>query len=655
MAANPEPAFLSKNEPLSARVFENLVSKREQNARELSEALQQKTAISEILRAISNSPTNVQPILDTVAENAARLCNVTNAEILQVEGDELRLVAKHGQHQIWPMGFKVPISRNYVVGRAVADRTSVHVHDLQAAETDFPRGALYAKQYGHRTTFATPLMREGVAIGAILIRRLEVRPLTDNQIELLKTFADQAAIAIENVRLFNETQEALAHQTASADILRVISRSPTDLRPVFDAIVTTSVKRLGCDIAIVQSCNGGTYSPQAMATPAGLTPVLGPQVMPVDPDANFPSRAIVSKTMLHVRDWSAIELPPHEQVRHEQLGLNSALYLPLLRGDACLGLLVLGNKRANAFNDKAIALAESFRDQALIAIENARLFNEIQEKNRQVKEQAKELAEWNAALETRVAEQVTQLERFSKLEHELSLAGEIQKSMLPRSIPRLEGFEFSAAMIPAKSVGGDFFDFIPLGEDLLGIAVGDVSDKGIPAALFMAMVRSLLRAEAHPGRPPKRVLRSVNRHLMDMNDKEMFVTILFGILNRVTHQFHYARAGHEAPIFFDEQGSIKRMPKTNGQALGVFDEIALDEQTVELSKGSMLLLYSDGIPETPNRQNVSFGHDGLVRTVGQMQGSSAQKVCDELIKAAVKHQEGSLQHDDMTVVVVRAV
>jgi CRP-like cAMP-binding protein len=200
-------AFLSKNEPLSTRVFENLVSKLEQNARELSEAFQEKTTISEILRAISGSPTDVKSILDTVAENAARLCDATNAEIFQVEGDELRLVAKHGRHQIWPMGFKVPIIRNLVAGRAVADRTSVHVHDLQAAETDFSLGAAYATQHGHRTAFATPLLREGVAIGAILIRRLEVRPLAGNQIALLKTFADQAAIAIENARLFNEIQE----------------------------------------------------------------------------------------------------------------------------------------------------------------------------------------------------------------------------------------------------------------------------------------------------------------------------------------------------------------------------------------------------------------------------------------------------------------
>ena len=151
------------------------------------------------------------------------------------------------------------------------------------------------------------------------------------------------------------------------------------MQPVFEAIVGTAVKHLGCDLALVQTVSGDSYSPKAMATPAGLAPVPGAQLMPVDPVANFPSRAIRSKAMLHVPDWSAVELPPHEQVRHQQLGLNAALYLPLLRGDDCVGVLVLGSNKANAFNPKAIALAESFRDQALIAIENTRLFNETQE------------------------------------------------------------------------------------------------------------------------------------------------------------------------------------------------------------------------------------------------------------------------------------
>ncbi|NNK95255.1 MAG: serine/threonine-protein phosphatase [Desulfobacterales bacterium] len=147
----------------------------------------------------------------------------------------------------------------------------------------------------------------------------------------------------------------------------------------------------------------------------------------------------------------------------------------------------------------------------------------------------------------------------------------------------------------------------------------------------------------------------MNLHLMDMNDKGMFVTILFGVLNAITHQFQYVRAGHEIPILFDGQGSFKRLPKANGQALGVFREIALDEQTIELSKGNMLLMCSDGITDALNRKNVNFGFDGLVETVGQMIKPSASMVCGELIGAVNKHQAGSLQHDDITVVVVRAV
>lgn len=498
---NEIKSLLVGNHSFRESVQESNGEETERNSLEPSEAEQQKTAISEILRAISSSPSDLQLILETVAENAARLCDVNDAEIFKVEGDALRLVAKYGKNPLWPIGTLHRIDRDWVVGQAVVDCRSIHVHDLQAASAQFPLGASLALEFGHRTTFVTPMLREGVAIGAILIRRMEVRPLTRKQIELLKTFADEAVIAIENVRLFKEIEE---------------------------------------------------------------------------------KRRKVEEQAKEIAEW------------------NTKLETRVIK-------------------------------------------------------QAKELTEWNAELETRVAEQVAQIERLSKLESELSVAGEIQKSMLPRSIPRLAGYEFSATMLPAKSVGGDFFDFIPLGENLLGIAVGDVSDKGVPAALFMAMVRSLLRAETHPGRSAQEVLRSVNRHLLDMNDKEMFVTVVFGVLNAITRQFQYVRAGHEIPFFFDGQGSAQRLPKAKGQALGILEEIALDEQTIELTRGSMLLLCSDGITDAPNRQNVNFGYDGLVGAVGRMNNPSASLVCDQLIKAVREHQAGSMQYDDMTVVVVQAI
>ena len=184
--------------------YAGLEHKVEDRTRELTEALEQQTATSEILGVIASSPTDIQPVLDAVAESAARLCDATDAQILRVEDDLLRLVASYGS---LPTSETRPISRQVVSGRAVIDRQTIHVHDLAAAGDDFPDTSARGIQRGVRTLLATPLLREGVPIGAILIRRTEVRSFSDKQIALLKTFADQAVIAIENVRLFQEIQD----------------------------------------------------------------------------------------------------------------------------------------------------------------------------------------------------------------------------------------------------------------------------------------------------------------------------------------------------------------------------------------------------------------------------------------------------------------
>ena len=215
--------------------------------KKLAEALEQQTATSEVLRVISNSPTDVRSVLQAIAESAARLLDVTDAQIMRVEGDALKAVAKHGPLPNW-MGLR-PINRNWVAGRAVVDRTTVQVADLQAAENDFPQGAADAKQYGHRTTLATPLLREGNPIGVIVIRRAAVRPFTQKETALLEIFADQAVIAIENARLFDEVQtrtheltEALERQTATSEVLQVISNSPGELEPVFETMLANAVR-----------------------------------------------------------------------------------------------------------------------------------------------------------------------------------------------------------------------------------------------------------------------------------------------------------------------------------------------------------------------------------------------------------------------------
>ncbi|MFB3106709.1 MAG: GAF domain-containing protein, partial [Pseudomonadales bacterium] len=210
----------------NVRLFKELQDRN----RQLTEALEQQTATSEILGVIASSPTDVQPVLDVVAERAARLCDATDAIIDRVEGDVLRRVAHYGT--IPPgrrLGETRSISRLTTGGRAIIDRETIHIHDVSTpeAQAEFPESA-----FGNvRTALATPLLREGVAIGVIFIRRTEVRPFTDKQIALLKTFADQAVIAIENVRLFQELKESLDQQTATSEILGVIANSPTNIQP----------------------------------------------------------------------------------------------------------------------------------------------------------------------------------------------------------------------------------------------------------------------------------------------------------------------------------------------------------------------------------------------------------------------------------------
>jgi len=350
--------------------------------RERDEAVEQQRATSEVLRAISNS-SDAASILQTIAESVARLLNVTDAEIvMRIEGDQLKSVAKYGPSPSWPVGTTRPLGRDWVTGRAVIDRTAVHVPDLRLAKREFPQGAAFARQFGHRTTLGVPLLREGSAIGAILIRRMEVKPFTNGQIELVSSFASQAVIAIENARLFNETKEALEQQTATADILKVIASSPSDVQPVFEVIVERAVRLCGARMGRVYRYDGNVIQ---MVAGYGLSvPGLG-KVQQVFPrpatDDTIAGQVIQSRQAYFVTDIEHDQsVPALSRQMIEALGTRSQVTVPMLRaGGEPIGAITVGWADPGAYQDQQVTLLKTFATQAVIAIENARLFNETKE------------------------------------------------------------------------------------------------------------------------------------------------------------------------------------------------------------------------------------------------------------------------------------
>jgi GAF domain-containing protein len=368
----------------------------EELKQDLAEARDQQTATSEILRVISISPSNAQPVFAEIAESSARLCDAYDAIILLKDGDLLRHAAHEGPI---PIAGQLALHRGSFMGRSVLEHRTIHVADLQAEVDEYPVGSEIARRLGHRTMLAVPLMRAGKAIGVIALRRLEKRPFSERQIELLRTFADQAVIAIENARLFEEVQartrdatEALEYQTATSEVLAVISRSPTDVQPVFDAIVGTARRLCAAEHAILFKLEDGKYRVAANSgSEAEFIQFL--KKNPIIPaHGTLVGRTALEKRTVYITD--ALSDPTYRWVEAARRGkFRSDLGVPLLREGEVVGVIVLVHSRSNAFTDKQLHLVETFADQAVIAIENARLFEAEQTRSRELTERTQELTE----------------------------------------------------------------------------------------------------------------------------------------------------------------------------------------------------------------------------------------------------------------------
>jgi GAF domain-containing protein len=373
----------------NVRLFKELEAR---NA-ELRVSLEQQTATSELLKVIGRSTFDLQPVFDTLADNAVRLCEAERAFIFRFDGQLLRVVAHSNatdelvtfvqQHPIAP-------GRHSVSARVVVERRTVHIDDVRS-DPDYTYSLLHMDPY--RTALGVPLLRGEELLGVILIHRLEVRPFTENQVALMETFADQAAIAIENARLLTELQtknasltEALEQQTATAEILRVISRSPTDVQPVFDAIAESAARLCRADYASTIRLDGDMihlvahhgYTAQWREEAARIFP------RPLTREV-IGGAAMLDREVVQIEDMQSDPRFPASHDLARTMGYRTALAVPMLRQSGPVGGIVVFRQDGQPFTPAEIGLLRTFADQAVIAIENVRLFTELDTRNRDLR------------------------------------------------------------------------------------------------------------------------------------------------------------------------------------------------------------------------------------------------------------------------------
>lgn len=378
-------------------------------SRALEDALEQQAATAEVLKAISRPDFDLQSVLDSLTQSAARLCKASDSTILLIDGDSMVFGSHFGPI---PVDFKRwKMTRDWTGGRAVMDRKTVHVRDMWS-DPDFPEGNVASSRMGYRTILTVPMMHGEEPIGALTLRRTEVRPFTAKQVALAESFATQTVIAIENARLINDLRESLERQAATYEVVRTINSSSGNLEPVFNVMLENAVRICEAKFGNLLLYDGQDFRIAARISSAP-TEWVDTQSPVTRPGANSPIRRVVTtKQTVHIADirleQAYLEKDPAFTGLVDVAGVRTLLIVPLIKEGEVIGAIGIHRQDVSPFSAKQIALTETFAAQAVIAIENARLLNELRAKT-------DELSQLNGQLEKRVSDQVGEIERMGRL------------------------------------------------------------------------------------------------------------------------------------------------------------------------------------------------------------------------------------------------
>lgn len=475
-----------------------------------------------------------------------------------------------------------------------------------------------------RGMIAVPLklIREQKVVGVLAIESVEPNYFTPEHERILNVLGNQLAIALENARLYDElrartdemeTLIEIGHDINSILDLDRLLRQITPLLHRVIAFDTLSVGLIDEETEeFVWHIEEGFNAPSvSQANRTGIT-------------QGIVGRAVQQRLPVVVGDVS------HDPDYHltkgwEECADHSEMAVPLIHKDKVIGVIALESRRTHAFDHNHAHLLQSVANNLSIAIVNARLYAE-------------------------------QVEREQLLEHEILLARDIQRAMIPDTPPSLKRFEVAARLEPALNLSGDFYDYIRLAEHKIGIMIGDVAGKGVRAAMGMAAARSITRLVARSGFGLAKMMRATNSRLHRDLGRQLLVTMVYGVLNTEARTFQYSNAGHNPPILMKPDGRWRAL-KTGGLMLGIFDQQQYKSETIYLQKGDILFFYTDGLSEahTAPPERHEFGERRIVEVLREHRHQKASTIADAILTAVKEFSVDAHQHDDLTLVVIKAV
>jgi signal transduction histidine kinase len=569
---------------------------------ETKEALEQQTAISEVLRVISNSPADVQPVLDAVAERAARICEAIDAQVFLREGDHMKHVARFGPIPIGvDIGDARPLKRDWVAGRAVLEGKAIHIEDLLAVpREEYPLSHALRDRAGHRTLLSVPLMRERRGLGAISLRRMEVRPFTEKQITLVRTFADQAAIAIENVRLFNETKEALEQQTATSEILQIISGSRNDLGAVFAAILAKATALCEAAYGILWLREGDAFRMAALHGALPADQWRTGMVVRASPDVPL-ARVVQTRKSVHVPDMrtdhgyrSGAPLPV---AAVEVAGMRTLLLVPMLKDSEVIGEVAIYRTEVRAFTERQIGLIENFADQAVIAIENVRLFREIQEKSTQLEIANQHKSDFLANMSHELRTPLNAIIGFSEVLSE-RMFGDVNEKQAEYLKDIHESGRHLLSLIN---------DILDLSKIEAGRMELEVSTFDLPAALSNAMTLIRERAQRHGIELGMEVDPALGAF---SGDERKFKQIM---LNLLSNAVKFTPDGGKVDVLAKRaNGAVEVAVRDTGIGIAPEDQQAVFEEFRQVGRDQMRKAEGTGLGLALTKRFVEL-HGGAIR------------------------------------------